>query len=121
MASLKPAAQGANVVEKMLNFAFWLFDLFDRKRRFGDPLMEEKQVRERQLVLSFGCFLVFVLLYGLVEPTVWVESPKSAAEATLALRGFVSLAFAAAASLALLWSVIETIGYWRFARRVGFD
>ncbi|AMO36432.1 hypothetical protein [Thauera humireducens] len=103
------------MLEKALNFLFWLTDLFVRKRRSSDPILDEKRARERRLVVSFVAFLGCVLFALWLDATTLSTSPMGPTD----VRSAVSLAFAAGGALAFAWYIIETIGYWRFVRREG--
>lgn len=107
--------------EKVVNAVFYLTDLFDRHRRSWDPVLEEKRARERRMVIAMvaavGCFLL-VFAFAPVAP---LQAPRTTAEVAGVVRTGASLIFAAGGGLALIWSAIELVGYWRFLRRLGLD
>lgn len=111
----------ATVFEKLLNSVFYLSDLFDRQRRTRDPILAEKMARERRMVIAMvaalGCFLL-VFAFGPVAP---LQAPRTTAEVAGVVRTGASLIFAAGGGLALIWSAIELVSYWRFLRRLGLD
>ena len=109
------------MLEKALNFLLWLTGLFDRARRSSDPILEEKRARERRLVVSLVSFLGCVLFAFWLDATASSRIPSGPADVVMSARSAVSLAFAAGGALALVWYVLETIGYWRFVRREGLD
>ncbi len=107
------------MIEKLLNSLFWLSDLFERRRRCEDPILEEKRARERRIVMSVFLSLLLLVPAFVLKPDVWTRSPMDPVAALMTARAYVSLAFGGGAFLAALWSVIEMVWYWRFLRREG--
>lgn len=99
----------------------WLSDLFEQHRRCDDPILEEKRARERRIVMSVFLSLLLLVPAFILKPDVWTRSPMDPVAALMTARTYITLAFGSGAFLVALWSVIEMVGYWRFARRMSLD
>lgn len=103
-------------MEWLLNLLF--ADCF-QSIRTADPVLNEKRLRERRLLMSIAAMLGSVFFVVLMLPSQQSVAANSPFTIVRDIQEMFAEGGLVATLIAMAWSVAEMVGYWRFGRRVG--